>query len=169
MGVEDDISEIPINNLTMEPDGEITLGNFNLLGLDKVKLNMTATGVMSLTNFNTLGVELNKLEMSAAGTTTLDANVINLNNGIRPAARQEDLTIISNSTDALFLTYLTALDAFMSSVFLFFNLHTHIGNLGGATSPPTPLLITSPPSHPSTITGKINQATNTSASVLIGD
>ena len=192
VGVETDISETPIVNLIMEPDGELTMGNFNLLGLDRNKLNMTpggdtslttfsllgaevnklemlSSGTTSLTTFSPLGAEMNKLEMSPIGTTTLDATIINLNNGIQPAARQEDLTIISTTTDALFLTYLTLLDSFMTSVFTFFNLHTHIGNLGGPTSPPVPLLTIAPPTHPSTITGKINLIANSSASVLIGD
>jgi len=151
-GVAEDITQIPIVNLTMEPDGELTMGNFSLLGLDRNKLNMTPGGTTSLTTFSLLGTEMNKLEMSPIGTTTLDANIINLNNGIRPAARQEDLTIITSATDSVYLGYLALLDSFMSTVFTIFNTHTHLYNPGpGGPTPtaiPLPVLTVPPPTSP---------------------
>ncbi len=86
------------------------------------------------------------IKTKSGGTIEIDGNNVNINNGTKGVARKDDGTLIDSATDSAFMNYLTT--------------HTHLGVTpgGGATGPPA--------SSPTSVTGKIDEASD---SVKAGD
>jgi hypothetical protein len=140
--------EVPISELTMDILGDVVLRN-TTAGIDKSFLKLDATSNVQLGNVTS------QLQFSPTGNITLDGLTINLNQGINPAARQNDLTFSSFTQDPAFWQ-------FIQNLFLIFNSHTHISAApGNPTAPPIPLLV----SYPTQMGGIISSG---SATVKIG-
>lgn len=167
--------EIPQAELTIDTFSNIVLRN-TTAGADKAYLKIDTTSQIKLANpiasitmspLGDIAIQnaIAQFNAQSSGAITIDGTTINLNSGTFGVARLNDATIVNSLTDPTFMSYLTLLDTFMAAVFTAYNSHTHIyidTPVGPSiTAIPLPLITAVAPSHPSTVTGKINAASST--------
>lgn len=123
--------ETPISELTMDTLGNTVLRNTTGL-LDKSFLKLNTTSDVQLGNL------LSSVHLDPTGNISVTGTTINLNNGVQPIARVNDSTFSSIAQDPEFWN-------FIQTLFIIFNVHTHVSAAPGQpTSPPVTPLTTYP-------------------------
>lgn len=125
-------------------------GNFDLQSF--ATLHAGANTSLGIGSGGVLGLGGSTVLVSGPNGITMNGSAITLNNGSVGAARLNDATQVSSSTDSAFITFLT-------NLVTIFNAHAHTGvtSGGGTSGPPATPLGTAP----STVTGKITASSST--------